>query len=59
MSQHDGTYANETVFKEAEQYSQFIITNLHDGLLPDQFTRDVSDFGTGDTLNIKTLGSVT
>ena len=59
MSQFDGTYGSETVFREAQQYSQFIITNLHDGLLPDQFTRDVGDFGTGDTLNIKTLGSVT
>ena len=55
----NGTYSGESVFREAEQYSQFIITNLEDGLLPDSFTRDVSDFGTGDTLNIKTLGSVT
>lgn len=43
-------------FVEATQYSDFILTNLHDGLLPEAFYRDVSDFGEGETLNIKTLG---
>lgn len=56
MSQNTG---NTTAFIEAEQYSQFILQNLHDGLLPDAFTRDVSDFGTGTTLNIKTVGTAT
>lgn len=56
MSQNTG---NTTAFIEAEQYSQFILQNLHDGLLPDMFTRDVSDFGTGTTLNIKTVGTAT
>ena len=56
MSQNTG---NTTAFIEAEQYSQFILENLHDGLLPDTFTRDVSDFGTGTTLNIKTVGTAT
>lgn len=56
MSQNTG---NTTAFIEAEQYSQFILQNLHDGLLPDTFTRDVSDFGTGTTLNIKTVGTAT
>lgn len=50
---------NTAAFIEAQQYSQFIVENLHDGLLPDQFTRDVSDFGTGTTLNIKTIGTAT
>jgi hypothetical protein len=56
MSQNTG---NTQAFIEAQQYSQFILQNLHDGLLPDQFTRDVSDFGTGTTLNIKTVGTAT
>lgn len=43
-------------FIEAEQYSDFILTNLHDGLLPSGFYRDVSDFGNGEVLNIKTIG---
>jgi hypothetical protein len=50
---------NTTAFIEAQQYSQFILENLYDGLLPDTFTRDVSDFPTGTTLNIKTVGTAT
>ena len=48
---------NTRAFIEAEQYSSFILTNLHDGMLPGQFYRDVSDFSAGETLNIKTLGA--
>ncbi len=51
--------ANSTAFIEAEQYSSFILRNLQDGLLPGQFYRNVSDFGSGSTLNIKTVGTVT
>src|SRR5574340_1139371 len=50
---------NTTAFIEAQQYSQFILDNLHDTLLPEGFWRDVSDFGSGTTLNIKTVGTVT
>jgi len=50
------TSTSNTAFIEAQQYSAFILENLHDGLLPGQFFRDVSDFGSGTTLNIKTLG---
>jgi len=50
---------NTTAFIEAQQYSQFILDNLNDVLLPEGFYRDVSDFGTGTTLNIKTVGTVT
>jgi hypothetical protein len=50
---------NTRAFIEAEQYSSFILLNLHDGLLPESFYRNVSDFGKGDTLHIKTVGSVT
>lgn len=50
---------NTRPFIEAEQYSSFILLNLHDGLLPDSFYRNVTDFQSGDTLHIKTVGSVT
>lgn len=56
MSQTTG---NTQAFIEAQQYSNFILENLKDGLLPDQFWRDVTDFSDGDTLNIKTIGSST
>ena len=50
---------NSTAFIEAEQYSQFILDNLQTFALPDGMWRDVSDFGRGTTLNIKTIGTVT
>lgn len=50
---------NTRAFVESTQYSQFILMNLHDGLLPDTFYRNVADFGSGDTLYIKTIGTVT
>ena len=51
------TTSNTGAFINDEQYSSFILTNLHDGLLPDQFMRNVSDFGSGTTLHIKTIGT--
>jgi len=45
--------SNSTAFIEAQQYSAFLLRNLHDGLLPGSFYRNVSDFGNGTTLNIK------
>lgn len=56
MSQNRG---NSQAFVEAEQYSAFILRNLNDGLLPSTFYRNVSDFGSGSTLHIKTIGAVT
>lgn len=50
---------NSSAFIEAQQYSQFILENLHDGLLPGGMFRNVSDFPAGSTLNIKSVGSVT
>lgn len=50
---------NTRAFVESEQYSRFILMNLHDGLLPESMYRNVSDFGSGDTIHIKTVGSVT
>jgi len=51
--------ANSTPFIEAEKYSAFILRNLHDGMLPGVFYRNVTDFGSGSTLHIKTVGTVT
>lgn len=50
---------NSAAFIEATQYSDFILENLNDNLLPEGFVRDVSDFASGTTLNIKSVGSVT
>jgi len=50
---------NTAAFIESQQYSQFILDNLHDYLLPEGMYRDVTDFGSGTTLNIKTVGTVT
>ena len=50
---------NTRAFIESEQYSTFILMNLHDGLLGETFYRNVEDFGSGEVLNIKTIGSVT
>lgn len=50
---------NTASFIEAQQYSKFILENLHTVLLPQQFSRNVSDFGSGTTLNIKTVGTAT
>lgn len=49
--------SNTSAFIEAEQYSKFILENLHTVLLPTTLYRDVSDFGAGTTLNIKTVGT--
>ena len=51
--------ANSSAFIQADQYSNLILTNLHDGLLPGVFYRNVTDFNSGSVLNIKTVGSVT
>lgn len=51
------TTVNTGAFINDEQYSAFILTNLHDVMLPEAFYRNVSDFGSGTTLNIKTVGT--
>ena len=53
------TTSNSTAVIEAQVYSNFISTNLNDGMLPGIFYRDVSDFGSGTTLNIPTVGART
>jgi len=51
--------SNTQAFIEAEQFSSFILRNLHDGMLPGSFFRNVSDFGSGTILSIKTIGTAT
>jgi len=51
--------SNTASFIEAEVYSSFILRNLDDGLLGEQFYRNIADFMSGSTLNIKSVGSVT
>jgi len=51
--------SNTRAFIESEQYSSFILTNLHDGLMPGTWYRNVGDFGSGETLHIKTIGAAT
>lgn len=51
--------SNTTAFIEAQQYSAFILDNLQTYQLPEGMWRDVSDFGSGTTLNIKTVGTAT
>ena len=53
------TTQNTGAFINDEQYSSFIYTNLHDMVLPESFSRNVSDLGSGTTLNIKTVGTRT
>lgn len=48
---------NSAAFIEAQQFSKLILTNLQDGFLPTTFYRNVTDFGSGTTLNIKNIGS--
>ena len=57
MSELSNNYSH--AFVEAQQYSKFILENLPDVLLPEGMWRDVSDFGSGQTLHIKTVGTVT
>ncbi len=51
--------SNTNAFNHAQQYSEFILANLPEYLLPAGMWRDVTDFQTGSTLNIKTVGTVT
>jgi len=50
------TSQSNRTFVEAEVQSDFILRNLHDGMLPAMFWRDVTDFGYGDTIRIPSIG---
>src|SRR3546814_12752491 len=43
----------------AEVYSSFIYLNLQDGLLPETLYHNITEFVSGEVLNIKTIGTVT
>lgn len=51
--------SNSQAFNDAQKYSDFLVENLPEILLPDGMTRDVTDFADGTTLNIPTVGTVT
>ena len=48
---------NSTAFIESQQYSQYIQRNMEFGMLPSTMFRNVTDFGMGEQLNIKTIGA--
>lgn len=50
--------ANTSALRRAEVYSRLILDEIQDNFLPEGISRDVSDFGDGDTLNIPTVGEV-
>lgn len=48
--------SNTSAVIKAQVYSDFILKAIQDGLLPEGFHRDVSDFGDGETLFIPVIG---
>lgn len=55
-SNHTG---NSSALIKSTVFSEFLLKAIHEGLLPDGFHRDVSDFADGDTLQIPVLGEGT
>lgn len=53
------TTTQSASFIDAQVYDTFILTNLPAYLLPEGMYRDVSMFGNGTTLNVKTIGATT
>lgn len=51
--------SNQAPLIKAQVYSDLILENLEGGLLPEGLSRDVSDFGDGEVLNIPVLGETT
>lgn len=51
--------SNSSAVIRDQVYSQFLVENLAEIMLPEGMARDVSDFGDGNTLNIPTVGTVT
>lgn len=50
------TTTNSSAFIHTQQYSNFVVTQLPEHVMSASFSRNVSDFSSGSTLNIKTLG---
>lgn len=51
--------ANQAPLIKAQVFSDFLLEQINDGFLPDTLSRDVTDFGDGDTLFIPSLGETT
>jgi hypothetical protein len=50
---------NSGAFINTEQYDSFILSQLQENMLPTVFYRDVTNFQSGSTLNIKSVGART
>ncbi len=53
------TTTSNPAFIDQQVYSDYLLMNLGENLLPDFFYRNVTDFGSGGTLNIPTIGVIT
>jgi len=53
------TSTSNPAFVDQQVYSDYLLLNLGETLLPDMYFRNVSDFGAGETLNIPSIGVVT
>ena len=53
------TTTQNSAFIDAQVYDTFILDNLHTMQLPEGWWRDVGMFGSGTTLNVKTIGDAT
>jgi len=51
--------SNQAPLIKAQVFSEFMLEQINDGFLPDSISRDVTDFGDGDTLFIPSLGETT
>lgn len=53
------TTGNQAAFQHAQQYSNFVLTQLPEHVMAANFSRNVTDFQSGSTLNIKAVGTRT
>jgi len=51
--------ANQAPLIKAQVFSDFLLEQINDGFLPDSLSRNVTDFGDGDSLTIPVLGETT
>lgn len=51
--------ANQAPLIKAQVFSEFLLEQINDGFLPDSISRDVTDFGDGESLTIPVLGETT
>lgn len=53
------TTTNQSPLIKAQVFSEFMLEQINDGILPEGLHRDVSDFSDGDSIQIPTLGETT